>query len=203
MYEGGMGRNGPPRMAWFQTGCFAEYSVLHSDGEDILHKTAYPYCEEKKMERLKEIATKKVVAVAERASKKAIFRDNMHNFWSAVFHCYLNIEQRYESLSYLFPGVKKVIHCSEVMHGDILVSDFHSGMNLGFLHGGLSPVKIRVLESDGDLITGEVLGVGIGDFPNMHLLGKIGDFKNEVWYFISHRFSVIEGFKDRPPKPVD
>ncbi len=126
--------------------------------------------------------------------EKAVFRNNMHNFWSAVFHCYLKIEERFQTISYLFPGVKKVIHCSEIMAGDILVSDFHSGMNFGFLDGGLLPVKIRVLENDGDLVTGEVLCVGGGDIA-MRFVGKTGKFKNEIWYFISHKFTVIEGFK--------
>ncbi len=147
------------------------------------------------MEKLMEIASKKVVAVAERASEKAVFRNNMHNYWSAVFHCYLKIDERFQVITYLFPGVRKVIHCSEIKPGDILVSDFHSGMNFGFLDGGLSPIKIRVLKYDGDLITGEVVGVGIGDITNMRYLGKVGNFKNEIWYFVSHKFSVIDGFK--------
>lgn len=149
------------------------------------------------MEKLREIASQKVVAVAERASEKAIFRNNMHNYWSAVFQCYLKIDERFQAISLLFPGVKKVIHCSEIMPGDILVSDFHSGMNFGFLDGGLSPIKIRVLRYDGDLITGEVLGVGTEDIQSMRFLGKVGNFKNEIWYFVSHKFSVIEGFKQR------
>lgn len=149
------------------------------------------------MERLKEIASKKVVAVAQRASERAVFRDNKHNFWSAVFHCYLKIDERFQSISYLFPGVKKVIHYSEIMPGDILVSDFHSGMNFGFLDGGLSPLKIRVLENDGDLITGEVLSVGIGDITSMRFVGTTGNFKNEIWYFVSHKFTVVEGFKQK------
>ncbi len=147
------------------------------------------------MEKLKEIASKKVIAVAQRASEKAVYRDNKHNFWSAVFQCYLKIDERFQSISYLFPGVKKVIHCSEIMPGDILISDFHSGMNFGFLEGGLSPLKIRVLENDGGLIRGMVLGVGIGDITSMRYVGKTGNFKNEIWYFVSHKFAVIEGFK--------
>ncbi len=152
------------------------------------------------MEKLKEIASKKVIAVALRASERAVFRNDMHNFWSAVFHCYLKIDERFQSISYLFPGVKKVIHCSEIMPGDILVSDFHSGMNFGFLGGGLSPLKIRVLENDGDLITGEVLGAGIGDITSMRHVGKTGNFKNEIWYFVSHKFTVVEGFKQKERK---
>jgi hypothetical protein len=147
------------------------------------------------VERLREIASKKVVAVAERASKKAEYRDNMHNYWSAVYQTYLKIDERFQSISYLFPGVSRVIHFSEILPGDILVSDFHSGMNFGFIDGGLSPVKIRVLNNDGDLITGMVLGVGIGDIRSMRQVGKTGSFKNEIWYFISHKFMVVEGFK--------
>jgi len=152
------------------------------------------------VEKLREIASKKVIAVAQRASERAVFRDNMHNFWSAVFHSYLIIDERFQSISYLFPGVKKVIHSSEIMPGDILVSDFHSGMNFGFLDGGLSPVKIRVLGSDGDLITGEVLSVGIGDITSMRYVGKTGNFRNEIWYFVSHKFTVVEGFKRQERK---
>ena len=147
------------------------------------------------MEKLKGIASKKVLSIAEKASERAVFRNNMHNFWSAVFHCYLKIDERFQTISYLFPGVKKVIHCSEIMAGDILVSDFHTGMNFGFLDGGLSPVKIRVLQNNGDLITGKVLCVGIGDITGMRYVGKTGNFKNEIWYFIAHKFTVIEGFK--------
>ncbi len=147
------------------------------------------------MEKLREIASKKVIAVAERASEKAVFRNNMHNFWSAVFQCYLKIDERFRSISYLFPGVRRVIHYTEIKSGDILVSDFHSGMNFGFVDGGLAPVKIRVLKNDGELITGEVLGVGIGDITSMRYVGKTGNFRNEIWYFISHKFTVIEGFK--------
>jgi hypothetical protein len=147
------------------------------------------------VEKLKEIASQKVVAVAERASKNAVFRNNMHNFWSAVFQCYLKIDERFVTISSLFPGVRKVIHCSEILTGDILVSDFHSGMNFGFLDGGLSPVMIRVMENYGDTITGEILGVGIGDITSMRYVGKTGIFKNELWYFISHKFTVIDGCK--------
>jgi hypothetical protein len=145
-------------------------------------------------EKLKQIASKKVIAVAERASEKAVFRNDMHNFWSAVFHSYLKIEERFQAISYLFPGVRKVIHSSEIMPGDILVSDFHSGMNFGFLEGGITPVKIRVLGNNGDLITGMVVGVGIGDITSMRYVGKTGNFKNEIWYFVSHKFIVIDGF---------
>lgn len=147
------------------------------------------------VEKLEKIASKKVVAVAQRASTGAVFRDNRHNFWSALFHCYVKIDERFRLMSYLFPGVKRVIHSSEIMTGDILVSDFHSGMNLGFLQGGLSPLKIRVLQHDGDLVTGKVLSAGIGDITSMRHVGTIGKFKNEIWYFVSHRFTVIDGFK--------
>lgn len=143
------------------------------------------------MKKLNEIATKKVVAVAARASERAIFRNNMHNFWSAVLHCYLRIEERFETLSYLFPGVNRVIHNSEILSGDVLVSDFQSGMNFGFLEGGLSPVKIRVLTKDGDVITGKVMSVGIGGFKSMHYVGTTGTFRNEIWYFVAHKFTLI------------
>lgn len=149
------------------------------------------------MGNLSEIATKKVVAVAGRASERAIFRNNMHNFWSAVFQCYMKIEERFQTLSYLFPGVRRVIHNSEIISGDLLISDFQSGMNFGFLEGGLSRVKIQVLRKDGDVITGKVVSVGIGDIENMRYVGKTGTFKNEIWYFVSHKFAVIEGYKDR------
>ncbi len=148
------------------------------------------------MEKLRIIATKKVIDVAGRASQRAIFRNNMHNFWSAVFHCYLKIEERFLTISYLFPGVTRVIHNTEIISGDLLISDFHSGMNFGFLEGGLSPVKIRVLRKDGDVILGKVVGVGIGDIESMRYVGKTGTFKNEIWYFVSHKFAVIEGFKE-------
>ncbi|MDD2335773.1 MAG: hypothetical protein PHD01_04260 [Geobacteraceae bacterium] len=149
------------------------------------------------MEKLSQIATKKVIAVAERASERAIYRNNMHNFWSAVFQCYLKIEERFQTLSYLFPEVRRVIHNTEIMSGDLLISDFHSGMNVGFLEGGLSPVKIRVLEKNGDEVKGKIVGVAIGDIKSMRYVGETGTFKNEIWYFVSHKFAVIEGFKDR------
>jgi hypothetical protein len=147
------------------------------------------------MERLRGIASRKVIAVAERASKRAVVRNNMHNFWSAVLHCYLRIDERFQAISSLFPGVRRVIHSSEILPGDILVSDFHSGMNLGFLQGGTAPVKIRVLGNDGDTIKGKVVGVGVGDIGSMRYLGTTGNFRNELWYFVSHKFTVIEGFR--------
>lgn len=145
------------------------------------------------MEKLRGIASKKVLAVAERASKRAVFRNDMHNYWSAVYHTYLNIGERYQAISDLFPGITRVIHCSEILYGDILVSDFHSGMNLGFIGGELTPVKIRALKNEGGSITGEVLEVVPGDAASLRQVGKTGTFKNEIWYFISHKFVVIKG----------
>jgi hypothetical protein len=147
------------------------------------------------VKKLSEIATKKVVDVAGRASVRAVSRNNMHNFWSAVWHCYLKVEERFQTLSVLFPGIKRVIHNSEILTGDLLISDFHSGMNFGFLEGGLAPVKIRVLERNGDVITGKIVGVGVGDIASMHYVGRTGTFRNEIWYFIAHKFAVIDGLK--------
>lgn len=147
------------------------------------------------MERLRQIASKKVVGIAERVSYRAVSREEKHNYWSAVLQCYLNIEKRFDKLSESFPGVRKVIHCSEIMTGDLLISDFHSGMNLGFLGGNLSPLQIRVLRHEGDVIIGLIVGVGVGDITNMRFVGKTGAFRNEIWYFVSHRFSVVGGHK--------
>lgn len=159
----------------------------------------FPMTRRASVKKLNEIATKKVVAVAGRASERAIFRNNMHNFWSAVLHCYLRIEERFQTISNVFPGVIRVIHNSEILPGDVLISDFQSGMNFGFLEGGLSPVKIRVLAKDGDVITGKVLGVGIGDFESMHYVGTTGTFRNEIWYFVAHKFTLINC---HPPEPA-
>lgn len=169
--------------------------ILHVYCYNIVYKMFPAVQGVRTMERLRGIASRKVIAIAERASKRAVVRNNMHNFWSAVLHCYLRIDERFMTLSYLFPGIRRVIHCSEILSGDVLVSDFHSGMNLGFLEGGDSPVKIRVLRSDGDTITGKVVGVGIGDIRSMRYVGTTGKFKNEIWYFVAHKFAVIEGFK--------
>jgi hypothetical protein len=83
----------------------------------------------------------------------------------------------------------RVIHNSEVKKGDVLVSDFHIGLNYGFMNGGTEPVRIRALEVDGELLKGAVMSSGDEESR------EIGYFKNELWFFISHRFTIYTSGK--------
>jgi len=144
---------------------------------------------ERELERLKDISTGNVMAIALRAVDRAERYDCKHPFWNALANCYLQAGRRIEELNILFPGIKRVIHHSEVIRGDVLVSDFKTGMNFGFVNGGIEPVGVRVLDIDGELLRGEVMrSVNTG-------YREVGHFKNEVWFFISHKFAVYSSVK--------
>ncbi len=100
-----------------------------------------------------------------------------------------NLGRRIKTLNYIFPGITRVIHNEEVKKGDLLISDFHIGLKYGFMNGGTEPVMIRMLEVDGELLKGAVLTSGNDKG------GEIGYFKNEMWFFISHRFTIYSSGK--------
>jgi len=136
---------------------------------------------------LQSLASPQIMKMTLRAVERAEVYDCKHPFWNSLARCYVKILLRRDDLSKNFPGIKRVIHNSEIIDGDILVSDFHSGLNYGYLFGGKESVQIRVLETDGDTVKGEVLR------PGKKEGSEIGIFKNELWYFISHRFAVYSG----------
>jgi len=138
---------------------------------------------------LKSFASPKVVNMTLRAVDRATLYDCRHPFWNSLADCYVRIPARREALSRTFPGITRVIHNSEILVGDILVSDFHTGLNYGFLFGGMESVQIRVLEADGEMVKGEVMRPGAGKGS------EIGSFRNEVWFFVSHKFAVYSGAK--------
>ncbi len=139
----------------------------------------------RELEELKYVTSGKVLKIALRAVERAERYDCGHPFWNALADGYMKIGRRIEALSSVFPGITRVIHNSEVKQGDVLVSDFKTGLNYGFMGGGTEPVGVRVLEVDDDLVKGEVLS------PGNNAGGEIGYFKNELWFFISHRFTVF------------
>jgi hypothetical protein len=120
-----------------------------------------------------------------RAVGRAELYGSRHPFWNSIANSYINILQRIETLRETFPDIVRVIHNDEIIRGDILVSDFHIELNYGHLYGGCEPTKICVLENDGDTLAGRVLRPGHEDG------GELGFFKNEIWFFISHRFTVL------------
>ncbi len=136
------------------------------------------------LEELKYLTSGKVLKIALRAVERADRYDCMHPFWNALADGYMKLGRRIEALNSVFPGISRVIHNSEVKKGDVLVSDFKTGLNYGFMRGGTEPVGVRVLEVADDLVKGEVLR------PGNNAGGEIGYFKNELWFFISHRFTV-------------
>lgn len=138
---------------------------------------------------MKSFVSPQVMDMMLRALERAEIYDCKHPFWNSLARCYVRILQRRDTLSKAFPGITRVIHNSEVLEGDILVSDFHSGLNFGYLFGGKESVQVRVLEVDGDMVKGEVMRPGNGG-PR-----EIGSFKNELWFFVSHRFAVYSGPK--------
>ncbi len=143
----------------------------------------------RELEELKNITSGKVMGIVLRAVERADRYDCAHPFWNALAHTYLKIGQRAGELNGIFPGITRVIHNSEVKKGDVLVSDFQSGLNYGFMNGGAAPVRVRVLEVDGEMLKGEVLRSGNSEYT------EIGYFKNELWYFISHKFTVYSAGK--------
>ncbi|HET6420045.1 MAG TPA: hypothetical protein VFG19_07805 [Geobacteraceae bacterium] len=136
---------------------------------------------------LRFFASPEVVNMTLRAVARAELYDCWHPLWNAFAHCYVSIPDRLDSLSRIFPGITRVIHNSEILDGDILVSDFYTGLNYGYLSGDLEPVQVRVLKADGDTVRGEVLR------PGDKVGGEIGFFMNEIWYFISHKLAVHNG----------
>jgi hypothetical protein len=138
---------------------------------------------------LKSFASPKVLNMTLRAVDRASLYDCKHPFWNSLADCYVRIPARRDALSRTFPGITRAIHNSEIIVGDILISDFHTGLNYGFLFGGMESVQIRVLEADGEMIKGEVMR------PGREKGGEIGFFRNEVWFFISHKFAVYSGAK--------
>jgi hypothetical protein len=138
---------------------------------------------------LRSITSGKVIKIAMRAVERAEKYDCKHPFWNGLADCYVKIVQRIKLLNDIFPGITRVIHNSEAKKGDVLVSDFNTGLNFGFMNGGLEPVKIRVLEVDGELLKGMVLRSGEEESK------EVGYFKNELWFFISHRFTIYSSAK--------
>ncbi len=141
------------------------------------------------LSQLKSITSGNVLQIALRAVERAERYDCRHPFWNSLAGCYVRVTQRLKLLNDVFPGITRVIHNSEVKKGDVLVSDFHIGLNYGFMNGGTEPVRIRVLEVDGDTVKGAVLRPGNEENK------EIGYFKNELWYFISHRFTIYTSGK--------
>jgi hypothetical protein len=141
------------------------------------------------LSELRSITSGNVMKIAMRAVERAEKYDCKHPFWNSLADCYVRIVHRIKSLNDMFPGIKRIIHNSEVKKGDMLVSDFYTGLNFGFMNGGTEPVKIRVLEVDGELLKGMVLR------SNYDESKEIGYFKNELWFFISHRFTIYTSGK--------
>jgi hypothetical protein len=141
------------------------------------------------LDELKSITSGKVLQIALRAVERAEKYDCRHPFWNGLANCYLKVGQRIKTLNDIFPGITRVIHNSEVKKGDMLVSDFHIGLNYGFMNGGTEPVRIRALEVDGELLKGAVMRSGDEESR------EIGYFKNELWFFISHRFTIYTSGK--------
>ena len=139
-----------------------------------------------KLEELKSIASPAVVQLTLRAIARAEQYDCRHPFWNAIGSTYTRILERIELLQEDYPDIARVIHNKEVRKGDILVSDFFTGLNFGFLSGGFEPTKVSVIEKKGEMLIGKVLRQGRIDS------NEIGAFKNEIWYFISHRLTVVD-----------
>lgn len=133
------------------------------------------------------IATERVVKQTLRSVANAEHFEARHPFWNAIAHCYVRIIDRFGIIRKQFPGVNRVIHTSEILRDDILVSDYNVGLNYGALDGKTIPLQIRVLEVRGDEVKGSVIE-GCGYAP-----GDVRDFKNEIWFFVSHKFGVIQG----------
>ncbi len=133
------------------------------------------------------IATEKVMKMTLRAVSRAEVYESRHPYWNSIARCYTKILTRLETINERFPGVTRVIHNDEILPGDILVSDFSIGLNFGSMDGKTVPVKIRVQDVNGELVKGTVL-----DGEN-HVPGEVCNFKNEIWFFQSHKFGVIPG----------
>jgi hypothetical protein len=137
------------------------------------------------LEELKTIASPKVVELTLRAVDRAGLYESRHPFWNAIANSYIRIIQRIVTLRETYPDIKRVIHNAEVKTGDILVSDPNTGLNFGYMSGGSETTKIIALENKRGELTGMVLRQGSEDNH------EVGSFKNEIWYFISHKFTMI------------
>lgn len=137
------------------------------------------------LSELKGVASEEVVAKTLRAAERAELYGCKHPLWNALADCYTGIVGRMLILNESFPGISKIIGNSEVKRGDMLVSDFHAGMNYGHLGGDLNPVLVRVVESDGDIVKGMIIS------PRTCQDVGVGFFRNEVWFFISHKYKVL------------
>lgn len=127
--------------------------------------------------------------IAPRAVERAGKHYCGHPLWNGLAGCYVKVIERFRMLDDIFPGITRIIHDSEVKKGDVLVGDFHGGLNYGFMYDGTDPAKVRVLEVDGDVLEGTVQRPGGEE-------GKeIGYFRNEIWFFISHKFAVYSSGK--------
>lgn len=136
------------------------------------------------LSKLRYIASEKVMKVTLRAIVRAELYDGRHPFWNALASCYTRMAQRLERLNDTFTGISKVIHNSEIKTGDILVSDFNTGLNFGYMGGGLESVKVRVLETGREITKGMVVNTCNSEDI------EIGYFRNELWFFISHKFMI-------------
>jgi hypothetical protein len=140
---------------------------------------------------LSSIATGQVVKMTLRAIGRAELFEARHPFWNSLARCYVRVIEQFDAMNDLFPGITRVVHNSEILRGDILVSDYTIGLNFGSLDGKTVPLKIRVLEVDGDTVKGAVLQGG--DYRN----NEVCCFKNEIWFFLSHKFGVLKGSKKK------
>jgi hypothetical protein len=140
---------------------------------------------------LSSIATGKVIKMTLRAIGRAELFEARHPFWNSLARCYVRVLEQFDVMNELFPGITRVVHNSEILRGDILVSDFTIGLNFGSMDGKIVPLKIRVLEVDGDTVTGAVLQGG--DYRD----NEVCSFKNELWFFMSHKFGVLKGRKKK------
>ncbi len=137
------------------------------------------------LEELKSIATPKVVNMTLRAVERAELYDSRHPFWNAIADTYIGILKRYALLRETFPDIIRAVHNSEIKKGDIVVSDYYSGLNFGQVSGGFEPAKICVCDTTEDILVGKLF------FQEGGSGRETAVFKNEIWYLISHKFTVI------------
>lgn len=141
--------------------------------------------------QLSSMATVKVLKIALRAVARAEQFEARHPLWNSFARCYVRIIEQFGAMNELFPGVTRVVHNTEVLRGDILVSDFTIGLNFGSMDEKIGPLKIRVLNVDGEVVKGAVMQ-GEGYRNN-----EVCCFKNEIWFFLSHKFGVVPGGRKR------
>jgi hypothetical protein len=115
--------------------------------------------------------------------------ESRHPFWNSIANSCIKILQRIETLRETFPDIVRVIHNDEVIRGDILVSDFHIGLNYGHLSGGYEPTKICALENDGDMLAGRVLRPGREDGSELGFF-KLGVGDDVYWLIKATKVTV-------------